>query len=416
MGQTANALPVADNALPRDSTAPRHLQDRANCPPIPRLVINGRFTVQAVTGVQRVAHEVVREIDRMLEDGTLAAQVTLLCPPGRRAQPLHLRRIATRTVGKVPGVWWEQFILPAFCGGATLLCLGNSAPVLSLIGSDRVAVMVHDLSYLDYPKAYRLRYRIGHWLMLPLLLRRACRIFTVSRTERERIERLYPRGAATIAVVPNGGWVDEPIGDPAAAAAPTPPLPARYALYVGSLSHRKNFGRILQTAIRLAREDGLDFVFAGSSGTVLKQPAFRVPPDVVDRIHFIGQVNDRALLGRIYAGADVLVFPSLYEASPLPPLEAAHFGCPVVASNIPSMWERCGESVAYCDPLSVDSILRAVRMVITDPVERERQRRLARQRTAERTWGDQARTILTALFPHAALRPLSPTGTAVGHI
>ncbi len=397
MPQTPNALPVAD-------AAPAGVQGMLRTPPdaaaasLPHLVINGRFTVQAVTGVQRVAHEVVCEIDRMLDKGTLAARVTLLCPPGPQAQPLNLKRIETRTVGTMQGVWWEQFVLPKFCRGATLLCLGNSAPVASLIGCGRVAVMVHDLSYLYYPGAYRLRYRMGHWLMLPLLLRRADRIFTVSRTERERIAQINRRVAAAIVVVPNGGWA----GEQACTSTPPPGLPARYALYVGSLSHRKNFGRILQAAIRLAREDGLDFVFAGSSGTILKRPDFQVPADVVDRIRFIGQINDRELLGSIYAGAQMLVFPSLYEASPLPPLEAAHFGCPVVASNIPSIWERCGESVTYCNPLSVNSILAAVRRVISDPQERARQQTLAAQRAAHDSWAEQARAICAALLPHAA--------------
>ena len=394
MRQTANALPVGKNPLTGLDAMQRPLSD----PALPHLVINGRFTVQSITGVQRVAHEVVREIDRMLDSGVLAARVTLLCPPGKPAQPLDLKRVERRTVGAMQGVWWEQLVLPQYCRNATLLCLGNSAPVASLIGPGRVAVMVHDLSYLYYPEAYRLRYRIGHWLMLPLLLQRADWIFTVSQTERERIAQVSRRGAASIAVVPNGGWPEEG----AAASSPLSGLPGRYALYVGSLSHRKNFGRLLQTAIRLVREDGMDFVFAGSSGTVLKRPDFHLPRDVADRIHFIGQINDRDMLGCFYAGADVLVFPSLYEASPLPPLEAAHFGCPVVASNIPSIWERCGESVAYCNPLSVESILGAVRRVIATPAERARQQVLVSQRAARGSWADQAKAICTAILPEAA--------------
>lgn len=407
MRQTANALPVADGPSACVSAMQQRHADGSGPAAMPHLVINGRFTVQAVTGVQRVAHEVVREIDRLLENQTLNARVTLLCPPGPKAQSLPLKHIEPRTVGNVSGVWWEQFVLPQYCRDATLLCLGNSAPVASLIGAGRVAVMVHDLSYLYYPSAYRLRYRIGHWLMLPLLLRRADRIFTVSHTERERIAEVSRRVAASIAVTPNGGWA----GDPSPAPGTLPGLPPRYALYVGSLSHRKNFDRILQTAIRLAREDGIGFVFAGSSGTILKRPDLHIPPDVAGMIRFIGQVNDRNTLGQLYAGAEVLVFPSLYEASPLPPLEAAHFGCPVVASNIPSIWERCGESVAYCNPLSVDSIVNAVRRVIADPAERTRQQQLASQRAAHGGWAQQARAICDAILPEAARR-LAPVGAA----
>lgn len=364
---------------------------------LPRLVTNGRFLVQETTGVQRVACEVTREIDRMLARGEMRADVELLCPPGRRVQHLDLTHVRVRNVGHLRGMLWEQAVLPRHLDGATLLCLGNTAPLAALALGEPVAVMIHDLSFLYYPGAYRRRYRIGHRLMLPLLARGASRLFTVSAAERERIRETCGDVAGEIVVVQNGGWADDAV----APRAPPPQLPERYALYVGSLSHRKNFGRILAAAIRLAREDGLDFVFVGSHGKVLRPPDLRVPPDVADRIHFVGQINDRARLGQVYAGASVLLFPSLYEASPLPPLEAARFGCPVVASNIPSIWERCGEGVTYCNPRSLDSIVGAVREVLADP-DAARAKLAELQRHASGwSWQAQARAICRSLIPTA---------------
>lgn len=400
MAQTLAALPAAPHsaasvAATRPAGGP---SDEASA--LPRLVINGRFMVQEVTGVQRVACELTRQIEAMLESGALVADVTLLVPRGKWVQSLALKRIKVRTVGVLKGFWWEQFELPRHLRGATLLCLGNSAPALTLLGrSTPVAVMIHDVSYLDHPGAYRLGYRVGHRLMLPLLLKGARRIFTVSQTERERLIAIDPRVAPRIMVTPNGGWSDA--GQ--AASVDIPPLVPGYALYVGSLSHRKNFGRILAAAVRLAREDGMEFVFVGSTGRILRMPGRDVPEDVAGRIHFLGQVNDRERLGRIYADAGVLVFPSLYEASPLPPLEAAHFGCPVVASNIPSMWERCGTSVSYCDPRSLDSIVAAVRRVMSDPEARARAVAAGHRNAAARSWFAQAEAICREILPVSCL-------------
>lgn len=366
---------------------------------LPRLVINGRFMVQEVTGVQRVACEITRQIDAMLESGELLAEVILLVPRGKWVQSLALKRIKVRTVGVFKGAAWEQLELPHHVGGATLLCLGNSAPTISLALRRAVAVMIHDVSYLDHPGAYRRRYRIAHRLMLPLLLRGARHIFTVSRTERDRLMRINSAVSPRITVAPNGGWSESDLRGPRNA----PPIEPGYALYVGSLSHRKNFNRILQTAIRLVREDGMSFVFVGCTGRVLRRPGCEVPADVADRIHFLGQINDRERLGRIYAGAGVLVFPSLYEASPLPPIEAAHFGCPVVASNIPSIWERCGQSVAYCDPRSIDSIVGAVRRVMAEPATRAVAVAAGHRNAAARSWAEQARTICRAILPPSCL-------------
>ncbi|WP_404477813.1 glycosyltransferase family 4 protein [Novosphingobium sp. BL-52-GroH] len=367
-----------------------------------KLLINGRFLVQQATGVQRVACELTSEIDDMLERGELIADVTLLVPPGPWVQKLSVKRIKIETVGKYRGVLWEQFELPRYLGDNTLLCLGNSAPARTLSDRDRqVVVMIHDVSFLDHPRAYTLRYRMAHRWMLPLLLRKARAILTVSETERDRLVQLAPGVAGRITVAPNGGW--------SARADPTigvqPALSPGYALYVGSLSHRKNFERTLAAAIRLAREDDLDFVFVGSTGGILRKPGCSVPRDVAHRIHFLGQVNSGELLAQIYRDARVLLFPSLYEACPLPPVEAAYFGCPVVVSNIPSMWERCGQSVTYCNPWSLDSIVGAVRRVLSDPRARSDAVVAARAMAARHSWHAQAVIVCKAIFGECPVMP-----------
>lgn len=363
---------------------------------VPELVINGRFLEQTVTGVQRVAREIICEIDGLLGDGRFQANVTLLHPSTASPAGLGLRNIRTQAVGKLRGAAWEQLVLPAAAAGRPLLCLGNSAPLLSLLGRGRVGVMIHDLSYLDHPRAYRRTYRWAHRALLPLLLLRASRLFLVSETERERLLGMWAGIDPRIVVARNGGWIERDVDS--APALPLEELPNGYLLFVGSLSRRKNFDRLLEAAIRLVREDGLSFVFAGSTGPVLTPPRIAVPATLRDRIVFVGQVDDRGALGKLYQNAQLLVFPSLYEASPLPPFEAAHFGCPVVASNIPSMWERCDDGVTYCDPQSVDSIVHAVRRVLQHRSERERKVRINALRAAEASWNEQARTVLAAMI------------------
>ncbi|MGF7153229.1 glycosyltransferase family 4 protein [Novosphingobium gossypii] len=370
----------------------------------PRLFINGRFVVQQATGVQRVAGEITRQIDAMAGRGEVTADVVLMVPPGPWVQELALRHIPVEVVGRRTGVLWEQMDLPIRARNGTLLCLGNSAPALSLLRRDvAVAVMIHDVSFLDHPGAYTLRYRLAHRWMLPLVMQRARRIFTVSQTECERLTALSPAAGARLAVAPNGGWsgecvlTAEAVGAGGAEAAPDALPTEPFGLYVGSLSHRKNFGRTLAAAIRLAREDGLHFVFVGASGHVLRQPDRPVPPDVADRIHFLGQINDAQRLSRIYRKARVMLFPSLYEACPLPPVEAAHFGCPVVVSNIAPMWERCGTSAVYCDPLSIDSLVRAVRSVLDDSPHRTAMIAAGRAMAASHRWDEQAALLYASL-------------------
>jgi len=326
------------------------------------LAINGRFMHQSVTGVQRVARELTREIDHLVSTTHRQFRVRLICRSGTDVGDLNLRSIDVQYVPGPRNSFWEQIFLPFAVGKATLLCLGNTAP-FALMGRRRsVALVIHDVSYRTFRNAYRLSYRIAHRLMLPIMLRWANPIFTVSNAERRVLTDIMPGAAERIHVAQNGNWrqqAPEPVALPS-------PDDREYALYVGSFSQRKNFSGVLAVAIRLAREDGLAFTFVGATGRILTPTPVEIPADVRDKIRFLGAVEDLDQLGAIYRKARCLVFPSFYESSPLPPIEAMHFGCPVVASSIPAMIERCGDAAEYCDPGSVDSIVAAVRRITRD--------------------------------------------------
>lgn len=356
------------------------------------LAINGRFLTQPTTGVQRVARELTREIDHLVASGQIDLRLRLLCEPHANTDGLDLSVTQVEVVNGGHGHWWEQVSLPRAVRGARLLCLGNTAPVASLLGGQPVGVIIHDLSYRLYPEAYSRRYRVAHAMMLPLLLGRANPVITVSESERQALLKVASRANGRIVVAQNGGWRD---GGPAqqgrAGADPG------YLLYVGSLSRRKNFESVLRVAIRLAREDGISSVFVGSGGPILTPTETGVPEDVRGHIHFAGQVEDVAQLAALYAGARCLLLPSFYEASPLPPIEAMRFGCPVVASNIPAMRERCGDAVEYCDPADFDDIFGAVGRVIRDPAHAARLVERGYRQVEHFSWRRQAQIVLDAL-------------------
>ncbi len=328
----------------------------------PELIINGRFLTQPTTGVQRVARELTRELDHMVAEGLFPLTLRLVCEEAADIDDLELKATGVVRAGGASGHLWEQTVLPRHVRGGILLCLGNTAPLASLVAGTRVALMIHDLSYRLFPDAYRLHYRLGHSAMLPFLLRRSRPILTVSETEKAMLSSLVPAARGRIVVAQNGGWrtrheldaaVDRDKGG--------------YLLYVGSFSRRKNFEGVLAVGIRLARERGLPMVLVGATGNFLTPMSFDVPEDVRHLIRFEGQVEDLNRLAEFYRGAVCLLFPSFYEASPLPPLEAMSFGCPVVTSNIPSMSERCGEAAAYCDPHDLESIIDVTCKVLDNP-------------------------------------------------
>lgn len=357
------------------------------------LAINGRFLSQPTTGVQRVACELVREIDKLVAAEMYPFAPRLFCQRGAPADSLGLKATRIEELGGPGGHFWEQVTLPLAIGGAHLLCLGNTAPLTLLWRKRPVTLMIHDLSYRIYPQAYRRSYRLLHGLMTRTLLTRAATIFTVSKPERLMLESLVPDCRGHVHVAQNGGWRD--LDD--SARVTSAPVAGRYVLYVGSLSRRKNIEGILRLAVRLWREEGVRTVLAGSAGTMLRPVTLNIPEDAQAAIVFTGQIEDLDVLASLYRHADCLIFPSFYEASPLPPLEAMHFGCPVVVSDIASLRERCGEAAEYCDPANVDDMLAAVRRAIGSPGRAAELRALGYDRQKAYSWRQQARTILATI-------------------
>jgi glycosyltransferase involved in cell wall biosynthesis len=359
------------------------------------LTINGRFLTQPLTGVQRYAREFVTTLDQLLLTGDIDPQdwqVRLLHPNRPISAPLSLVQIQQQGVGKTAGHLWEQGELPKFIGPDILLCLGNAAPLWQLWRSHPTVVTVHDLSYRYFPQAYSRAYRLAYGLITPAIMQFATAIITVSASERNAILGCYPQSQDRLHVIANGGF-------PASARSQSLSLdqlvPAEhpwlftdkpFLLYVGSLSRRKNLAGVLQALTRLNQYRQLDLVVIGAGSQILEQVDLEGPVSIGDRIHFIGQINNFGILSHYYRAAQALVFPSFYESSGLPPLEAMACGCPVIVSDIPALVERCGDAALYCQAEDVESICQAISQLLDHPQLSDQLRQKGYQQAAKFSW------------------------------
>lgn len=83
------------------------------------------------------------------------------------------------------------------------------------------------------------------------------------------------------------------------------------------------------------------------------------------KFEFLGYVDD-SLLEQLYHDAYCLVYPSLNEGFGYPPLEAMHYGVPVIASPFASIPEVCEDSALYFNPFSIEEIAARI-LRILDP-------------------------------------------------
>lgn len=365
-----------------------------------KLAINGRFLTQSVTGVQKVAIEFVMALDRMLVNGDFHFECVDLYVPSRQSlkSEIDLAAINLREVGRFKGHLWEQFDLPRHVQKTPLICLGNTAPIRSLLSRNVECVtMIHDLSYRYFPDAYNKSFRIWYSFLIPLVLRYSSRVITVSEAERKAILRIYGRyfERGKLIASQNGGissdaktYSDQVTGYDER---------DNSCLYVGSLTKRKNADGLIRASIRLAQEYGINTVFIGDTGKLFEKVKRNVPDYISNRISFLGQIDDANKVSEHYQKARVFIFPSFYEASPLPPIEAMSYGLPTVVSPIPSLKERCGDASVYCDPNDVDNIVQTVAALAQNRDKWLEYQHRGSQQAKKYAWEKQVRDVLNCL-------------------
>lgn len=348
--------------------------------------VNGKFTAQRRTGVQRVANCLMEALDARSDE---RSRWVLLCP--QQGHPLSLSNIEVRRIGpRLPLHLWEQFVLPWAARDGRLLSLAGSGPWFAR----RPATMLHDAAVFDWPSAYQPAFVAWYRALFRRMAKRATPMLTVSTFSRERLAASLGVAQGRIAVVPNGGDHLDAITPDEGTLDRLGLRDKRYLLAVASVNPTKNLPSLVKAFAQLRPDATVRLVMVGGRNErVFENGAVDAgTPGIVQA----GPLGDDALKA-LYLHATALVFPSLYEGFGLPPLEAMANGCPVVASWTASIPEVCGEAALYFDPRSVDSIAVAMQRVLDDEPLRHRLRDAGRERVAIFTWRQSADKLHAAL-------------------
>lgn len=201
--------------------------------------------------------------------------------------------------------------------------------------------------------------------MMRLALRGSEEVFVPSFATRREILRLFG-SSGTICVAPmriDPAWLD-PVDKDC-----IPELvPSNYIVYVGNVKRHKNLLGLLKAFEQIQDGFAVDLVLAGGAANVRNQDSevYKHVERLGGRVHVTGNLPFEALRATV-AGARCLVMPSHYEGVGLPPLEAMAVGTPVLASDIPSLRETCGDAAAYFDASSVESLAASLSTFLESP-------------------------------------------------
>jgi glycosyltransferase involved in cell wall biosynthesis len=172
-----------------------------------------------------------------------------------------------------------------------------------------------------------------------------------------------------------------------------------YILTIGTLEPRKNQRALIWAFKRLKEANpslSHQLVLIGEKGWMW-EPLFQAIDDCqlgsqVRWLNFVPFEEMPALLN----GADLFVYPSLYEGFGLPPLEAMACGVPVIASNTTSLPEVVGDAGILVDPLDEMAIANAMERVLANRCQHGALARQGQERARCFSWKQTAELTLVA--------------------
>lgn len=180
-------------------------------------------------------------------------------------------------------------------------------------------------------------------------------------------------------------WAGEPSPD------------GEYFLYVGGYHRRKGLEALLRVFLALHAESRLTsrLLLTGTPAFVSAEFS-RLLQEGHGLVFELGYVGDLEL-GKRFANAKALVYPSKYEGFGMPPLEAMATGCPVLTTRGTSLPEVCGDAAHYFDPDDEQSFANALTQIEHNADMRAELRDRGRARARRFTWDQAASRYLGAL-------------------
>jgi glycosyltransferase involved in cell wall biosynthesis len=342
-----------------------------------RIGIDGDTLRIPFSGVGHYVFNLCRELDMLLSEASFIVYSRLPASAVRLpSSRWQLRSESVAAYGSLPSFVWLKTRCRSMCATDRLdvfwagrtLHPGPSAGV-------RTVCTVHDVNHLVRPETMQFQTRWSHrlWFRRDVLSADCVLANSYGTAERVRtmlrakVRDVVPPGVAPQFHPPTS---EEEADIPDELSRLGVRLP--YLLSVAATEPRKNLDAVLGAYLNLKRSGQLSehrLVLAGPTGWKNRAIAQKLAEAQAYGVVQVGYVPDH-LMPRLYAGAEVLVFPSLYEGFGMPVLEARACGTKVVISDVPELREAGGPNAIIVNP-SVEGIERGIMTATTTPARKE---------------------------------------------
>jgi glycosyltransferase involved in cell wall biosynthesis len=324
----------------------------------PRVIINGEYFCNKLTGIERFAYEITMRLDEISkkdEIGIIISSDAKNVPSFKNLKMIkYEKNITSYPI-------WQQFILPGILWKMKAISLdfGNACSLFY-----PGITFLHDIYCEMFPGDFRTKRekheRFYFRVLYRIIAYRAKKIATVSYFSRDQIASKYHIYPKKIAVIYSSWDHYKNIKSDRSIFDDFPVLSKPFYFSLGSLSKRKNIKWIIDYARK--HPESL-FALSGTSLNTVKvdELSDSIPANIV-MLGYLADGKVKALMEKCKA----FVHPAYYEGFGLPPLEALSCGAQIIISNAASLPEIYGNTAHYIDPFNTDVNLDEL---LSQPVE-----------------------------------------------
>lgn len=263
----------------------------------------------------------------------------------------------------------------------------------------KLIVTIHDLMFFRYPEFLRPEWVVSLKKRIYASSKRADAVIAVSNFTKREITELLNIPEERIWVIYNGIASNfRPVNDKAKIEEMKSKYGVKspYLLFVGNIEPKKNIETLIRAYVELRNSTIYKY-----SLLVVGKKAWHFPTvwhtvkqlNVEKDVIFL-DIVDSDDLPYLYSGAEVFIFPSLFEGFGIPVIEAMACGTPVVASNLTSLPEIAGDAAVLVDPLNVEEITGAIYNVLSNSELRRQLVKKGLERAKDFSWEKTARETL----------------------
>lgn len=221
------------------------------------------------------------------------------------------------------------------------------------LNNGKLIVTVHDMIYELFSKEFR---NDATSEKKERIVKKADGIICVSENTKKDLINIFNIDERKIKVIYLANSLDEKVIN-------KPYINGRYILYVGNRKGYKNFKTLIDAYVLLGKDNSDVKIICFGGGPFDKEELYLLNKlNIINRVEQLSG-NDK-ILSNLYNFAEFFVYPSKYEGFGIPPLEAMHYGTPVIVSNVSSIPEVVGDAGLYFDPNSVEDLAEKMKMLL----------------------------------------------------